>query len=130
MITREYVYAAFAEVDAKIAAAKAAKAKPKLEVKPEVKAEVVDGNWERKPEIVFGLAADQNEAAIQLAREQQWRAEEATRARAQAELDRWWATIQEAERERRALRQVGGSWRALRGTTAQSPGSNVSRRRG
>ena len=95
MLTREDVIASFAEIDARIAKAKA-KPVPKLAA---VKREE---RWTKKPEVVFNAAADHNKAAQELAQ-----AEE-VRQRYQALLDRWWQSMRDADRQERRIRQVGG----------------------
>jgi hypothetical protein len=85
MITREYVIASFKEIDERIAREKAERARPKPAA---VKA---DERWTKKPEVVFNAAADNNRAAQELARA------DAVRRRYQAELDRWWQSMRDAD---------------------------------
>jgi hypothetical protein len=85
MITREYVIASFKEIDERIAREKAEKARPQpAAVKREER-------WTKKPEVVFNAAADHNRAAQELAQV------EAVRRRYQAELDRWWQSMRDAD---------------------------------
>jgi hypothetical protein len=87
MLTREEIIASFKAIDAKIAKQKAEAARPKpAQVK-------VDERWAKKPEIVFNAAADHNYAAQELARVG------AVRQRYQAELDRWWQSMRDAQRD-------------------------------
>lgn len=96
MLTREEIIASFAEIDARIAKAKADAARPKPA------AAKVEERWTKKPEVVLTAAADHNKAAQELARA------EAVRQRYQAELDRWWQSLRDADRQERRIRQVGG----------------------
>jgi hypothetical protein len=96
MLTREEIIRSFAEIDARVAAEKAAARRPKPA------AVKVEERWTKKPEVVFNAAADHNKAAQELAR-----AEE-VRQRYQADLDRWWQSMRDAERQERRLREVGG----------------------
>jgi hypothetical protein len=94
MLTKEEIIAGFAEIDARVAKQKAEAAKS-AETKREER-------WQKKPGLVFNVAADHNAAAQELARA------EAVRQQYQAELDRWWQSLRDAGREERRIRQVGG----------------------
>jgi hypothetical protein len=85
MITREYVIASFKEIDERIARQKAEAARPKP---AQAKAEE---RWTKKPEVVFNAAADHNRAAQELAQA------DAVRQCYQAEIDRWWQSMRDAD---------------------------------
>jgi hypothetical protein len=96
-MTREDVLRAFAEADAKIAAERAERLRPK----PSATMKSQE-RWTPKPEAVFTTAAAHNEAALELARQAQ------VRQSYQTQLDYWFMSVREAHREEHSLRQVGG----------------------
>ena len=105
MLTREEIIRSFAEIDARVAAEKA-KAKPR----PKPAAVKAVERWAEKPtEVVIRDATAHNEeVAERLRRERELADAEARRARYQAELDRHWQSMLDAQREERAFRMVGG----------------------
>jgi hypothetical protein len=96
MLTKEEIIASFKEIDERIARQKAEAARPKTAEKKR------EERWTKKPELIFNVAADHNAAAQELARA------EAVRREYQAQLDRWWQSMRDADREERRIRQVGG----------------------
>jgi len=110
-MTREDVLKAFAEVDAKIAREKAERAersrpKPSAEMRSKER-----WNEESQPsEVIYSAAADHNDAAARRRqRERDLMAQaNSPQARYQAELDRWWASMRNAQREERRIHYVGG----------------------
>jgi hypothetical protein len=103
MLTREEIIASFAEIDARVAAAKAKPAPKPAAVKAKER-------WGEKPtEVVIRDATAHNaQVAERLRRERELADAEARRARYQAELDRHWQSMLDAQREQRAFRMVGG----------------------
>ena len=99
MLTKEEIIASFKEIDARVARERAARAEAARPKPAQAKREE---RWTKKPEVILNAAADHNKAAQELAR-----AEE-VRQRYQAELDRWWQSLRDADREERRIRQVGG----------------------
>jgi hypothetical protein len=88
MLTKEEIIASFKEIDERVARQKAEAARPKT---PEKKREE---RWTKKPEVIFSAAADHNAAAQELARA------EAVRQQYQAQLDRWWQSMRDAQTDR------------------------------
>ena len=104
MLTKEEIIASFREIDARVAAAKAKAAPKPAQVK-------FDERCAEKPlDAVVRDAAIHNEAAAERLRQERMKEElaEATRDRYQAELDRHWQSMLDAQREQRAFRMVGG----------------------
>jgi hypothetical protein len=108
MLTKEEIIASFREIDARVAAAKAKAAPKPAQVK-------FDERCAEKPlDAVVRDAAIHNEVAAERLRQERMRAREreelaeATRDRYQAELDRHWQSMLDAQREQRAFRMVGG----------------------
>ena len=109
MLTKEEIIASFREIDERIAKKKAEAARPKPAQ------EKFDERCAEKPtEAVIRDAAVHNEAATERLRQERMQARqreelaEATRDRYQAELDRHWQSMLDAQREQRAFRMVGG----------------------
>ena len=105
MLTREEIIRSFAEIDARVAAEKAA-------ARPKPAAVKAKERWAEKPtEVVIRDAAAQNaEVAERLRREREMADAEARRARYQAELDLHWQSMLDAQREHRSFRMVAGFW--------------------
>jgi hypothetical protein len=103
MLTKEEIIASFREIDARVAAAKAKPA-------PKPAAAKFEERCAEKPtEAVIRDAAAHNEAvAERLRQERELQIAEARRANYQAQLDRHWQSMRDAQREQRAFRMVGG----------------------
>src|SRR6516162_6180026 len=73
---------------------------------------VAQQRWAEKPtEVVIRDAAVHNEAvAERLRQEREQQIAEARRAEYQAQLDRHWQSMLDAQREQREFRMVGGLW--------------------
>ena len=94
MLTKEEIIASFREIDARVAAAKAKAAPKPAQVK-------FDERCAEKPtEAMIRDAAVHNEAvAERLRQEREWQIAEARRAKYQAELDRRWQSMLDAQGE-------------------------------
>jgi hypothetical protein len=102
-LTREEIIASFKEIDARVAAAKAKAAPKPAAVKFEERCA------EKPTEAVIRDAALHNEAATERLHQERLRSElaEASRARYQAVLDRYWQSMLDAQREQRTFREFG-----------------------
>ena len=77
--------------------------------KPKPAAAVAQERWEKPTEAMIRDAAVHNEAvAERLRQEREWQIAEARRAKYQAELDRHWQSMLDAQGEQREFRMVGG----------------------
>ena len=104
MLTKEEIIASFREIDERIAKKKAEAARPKpAAVKFEERCA------EKPTEAVIRDAALHNEAATERLHQERLRSElaEASRARYQAVLDRYWQSMLDAQREQRTFREFG-----------------------
>jgi len=89
----------------------AIKPKPKPPEKPPEEKAKERWNEEAKPsEVIYSTAAAHNDAATRrMLRERELIAQANTpQARAQAELDCWWQSMRNAQREERRIHYVGG----------------------
>src|SRR6516165_9056334 len=105
MLTREEIIRSFAEIDARVAAEKAA-------ARPKPAAVKAKERWAgKRTEVVIRDAAAHNaDVAERLRREREMADAEARRARYQAELDLHWQSMLDAQREHRSFRMVAGFW--------------------
>ena len=103
MLTREEIIKTFTSI----------KPKPKPAPPPSKPAAVkwVERCAQKPTEVVIRDAtAHNNEVAERLRQEREMADAEARRARYQAELDRHWQSMLDAQKEPRAFRMVGGFW--------------------
>jgi hypothetical protein len=98
MLTSEEIIAMFMAIE------------PKPKPKPKPASVKAQERWAEKPtEVVISEAAAKNrEVAERLRKEREQQIAEARRANYQAQLDRHWQSMLDAQREQREFRMVGG----------------------